>query len=59
VELRADGSRVVFHRSGRKAWTHPDGDPYMIDSTEKEERRQPCPTCSRTLTTRPKTSPPS
>lgn len=57
VELRNDGSRWVFHRRGRWAWNHPVGDPYMIDSTEKEEVKQPCPTCTRTM--RVKTSSPS
>lgn len=48
VELHNDGSRWVFHRRGKQAWTHPVGDPYMIDST-KEEVKLPCPTCTRTM----------
>ena len=51
VELRKDGTRWTFHRRGKWAWHHPVDDPYMIDSTEKEEVKLPCPTCKRPLRT--------
>lgn len=50
IELGKDGSRVVYHSSGKQAWTHPEGDPYMIDFVGRimplaVPEKQPCPVC--------------
>jgi hypothetical protein len=46
IELGKDGSRTIFHRSGQKAWAHPEGDPHVM---ETKSRRVPvkhlCPGC--------------
>lgn len=41
VELARDGSKTVFHRRGSRAWTHPKGDPVMVDGP----LRSACPEC--------------
>jgi hypothetical protein len=33
----------IFHRVGPRAWTHPVGDPVLVD----QGRRGPCPACAR------------
>jgi hypothetical protein len=43
-ELNKDGTYTTYHRRGLRAWSHPEGEPYMIDSTLKP-RKQPCPVC--------------
>ena len=41
VELARDGSRTVFHRRGDRAWTHPHGEPAMVDGPLRFD----CPEC--------------
>jgi len=38
VELHKDGTRTVFHRQGRKAWTHAVGAPCA--ACDKEQGRR-------------------
>jgi len=45
IELGWDGSRTVFHCRGLRAWTHPEGEPYMDDIEGARMVKKPCPVC--------------
>lgn len=49
IELARDGRRVVYHRRGRRAWTHPADRLELVDAAARDpsSRVAPCLACGR------------